>query len=178
METHPIKLMDKGSEVFFETTDLDDPTDIYGVLPLDRWFKDDLPAVRKEAECGAIGESWYSRLSAVASAVLLQLLHIHYEFADSRGKKQFMNQQTVRNLLMRLPTNPASDDNMPSFPVSTGTLKAWVEYLESSSDYNMSPPEETHDFKDEQRSIEADIFVKVNSKKISKAVQKSELVNV
>ncbi|TMC16422.1 MAG: hypothetical protein E6J34_20090 [Chloroflexi bacterium] len=177
-ETHPIKRVGKGSEVFFETTDLDDPTDIYGVLPLDRWFKDDLPAVRKEAECGAIGESWYSRLSAVASAVLLQLLHIHYEFADSRGKKQFMNQQTVRNLLMRLPTDPASDGNMPSFPVSTGTLKAWVEYFESSSDYNMSPPEETHDFKDEQRSIEADIFAKVNSEEISKAVQRGELVNV
>lgn len=162
--------MDKGSEVFFETTDPD-------VLPLDRWFKDDLPTVRKEAQCGAIGESWYSRLSAIASAVLLQLLHIHYEFADSRGKKQFMNQQTIRNILMRLPTDPASDGSMPSFSASTGTLKTWVEYFESLSDYNTSPREEIHDFEDEQRSIEADIFAKVNSEEISKAVQRGELVN-
>ena len=130
--------MDKGSEVFFETINPNDSTDNYGDLPLDRWFKDDLPTVRKEAESGATGESWYSRLSAVASAVLLQLLHIHYEFADSRGKKQLMNQQTIRNLLMRLPTDPASDGSMPPFPVSTGTLQAWVEYFESSSDYNTS----------------------------------------
>lgn len=169
-ETHPIERVDKGSEVFFETTDSD-------VLPLDRWFKDDLPTIRKEAEYGAIGMSWYSRLSAVASAVLLQLLHIHYEFADSRGKKQFLNQQTVRNLLMRLSTEPASDGSMPSFPVSIGTLKAWVEYFESSSDYNTSPPEEIHDFEDERRSIETDIFAKVNSEEISKAVQRGELVN-
>jgi hypothetical protein len=33
----------------------------------------------------------------------------------------------------------------------------------------MSAPEETHDFEDEQRSIEADIFAKVNSQEISKA---------
>jgi len=169
-ETQPIKCVDKGSEVFFETTDSD-------VLPLDHWFKDDLPTIRKEVECGPIGVSWYSRLSAVASAVLLQLLHIHYEFADSRGKKQFMNQQTVRNLLMRLPTDPASDGSMPSFPVSTGTLKAWVEYFESSSDYDTSSPEEIHDFEDEQCAIETDIFAKVNSEEISKAVQRGELVN-
>src|SRR5437762_7131582 len=66
---------------------------------------------------------------------------------------------------------------MPSFPVSTGTLKDWVEYFKSSSDYNMSPPEETHDFEDEQHSIEADIFTKVSSEEISKAVQRGELVN-
>ena len=152
-----------------------DPDDIYGTSQLDCWFVSDMPAVKSEAEHGTTLESWYSRLSSVASAVLVQLLHIHYEFADSRGKKQYMSQQTIRNILMRMPT-PTNDDTFPTFPVSPGPLREWVEHYQRTEDCRQTP-EPAHPFDEEKRDIDKDKFAPMNESVMSTAVQRGETVN-
>jgi len=152
-----------------------DSDEIYGTGELDCWFVSDMPAVKSETEHGRALESWYSRLASVATAVLLQLLHIHYEFADHRGKKQYMSQQTIRNLLMRMPTR-TSDDTFPPFPISPGPLAEWVEHYETTRNVRQTP-EPTHPFDKEKREIDMDKFAPMNESVMSTAVRRSEGVN-
>ena len=152
-----------------------DPDEIYGTSELDCWFASDMPAVKSEAEHGTTLKSWYSRLSSVASAVLLQLLHIHYEFADSHGKKQYMSQQTIRNILMRIPT-PTNDENFQPFPVSPGPLREWVEHFQKMEDCRRTP-EPAHPFDEEKREIDKDKFAPMNESMMSTAIRRSEAVN-
>jgi hypothetical protein len=82
---------------------------------------------------------WFSLLSSVAEGVLLQLIYIHYEFADSKGKKQHVSQQTTRNVLMHIPTN--WEEGSPMFPLSRGTLQEWVKFMTESTHFVDDPEE-------------------------------------
>jgi hypothetical protein len=88
------------------------------------WFKHDIPTLNSNGH-----KSWLKRLTGVATTVLIQLLHIHYEYADNLGRKQTMSKQNTRNLLLRVPTPGfESDDGVmeyPPFPIETATLDEW-----------------------------------------------------
>ena len=116
------KTSDKNSDTGSEGGSDEDPDILH-------WFEHDIPTLKSNGH-----KSWLKRLMGVATTILVQLLHIHYEYADNHGRKQTMSKQNTRNLLLRLPTpGLESDDGImgyPPFPMETATLDEWVHHFE------------------------------------------------
>jgi hypothetical protein len=102
---------------------------------LDRWFVHDLPAIKSATGPPALGsgyrDSWYSRLSAVASAVILNLIHMEFGMLDVRGRKTFLRDDSCRKLMLQIPTPKHPDDK--AWPIDDDPLQAWVTYFEEKS---------------------------------------------
>jgi hypothetical protein len=136
----------------------------------DKWFVEDLAALRQESHGGPSGTSWYTRLASVAQTVLLNLIHVHFEFADVHGKKTIMfSEQTCRNIMIRVPTPPLPSGEYQPFFVASATIAEWVSHFE-----DVDPTEPLHPFIKEQRAINADRFSNMDSDSIQAASSTGE----
>lgn len=138
---------------------------LYGDEDQVYWFEEDLPALiseraRSKDGVQASGESWFSRLSAVATAVLIHFLHVHYGFNDHNAKRTHLNKQTLCNIIMRVPTEPrkmpAKPEDWPPFPLhpATKSLAQWVAVFQQIPD----PPKPPRSYKDDDLSIPAQVY--------------------
>jgi hypothetical protein len=111
---------------------------------LDSWFVHDLSAIKKAprelvpTSASQSMESWYSSLSAVASAVVLNLIHMDQEFKDVRGRKTYLKADSCRQLMLRIPTRGHPER---SWPIDGEPLQAWTTYF-ADGHYSVeeSPP--------------------------------------
>src|SRR5436305_14883631 len=85
-----------------------------------RWFKFEVDAgARLGMDAKLPGATWYSRLGAVATSILRELVHIHLEFQDVNGRSVKWNEQTIRNTMMRVPTPPSCTGEYDAFRINT-----------------------------------------------------------
>lgn len=80
-------------------------------------------------------DSWYKRLSAVATAVIVQWLRVKCGFTQPGGSHVVPSKSSLEFILERIPTQPTSDGQYPPFPVAVLPLDEWL----AVSDY-FPPP--------------------------------------
>jgi len=106
-----------------------------------RWFSDDMLALKKPATSDEHGRSWFARLSAASSTMLLQLIYVSSKYYDVNGKVVAMSSQTIVNLMNRIPT-PGVRRTFPPFPVYPDfTVSQWIPYVLDDEPDPKSEPE-------------------------------------
>ena len=96
--------------------------------------------LKKPATSDEHGRSWYARLSAAPSTMLLQLIYVSSKYYDVNGKVVAMSSQTTVNLMGRIST-PGVRGTFPPFPVYRDlTVAQWIPYvLEDEPDPKSEP---------------------------------------
>ena len=103
------------------------------------WFLNDLKAIKSErldvSEGRSSSKSWYQRLGSVAGSLLVQAINMHFGMQDIKARKTMLNEDSLRNLLMCIPTEPheAAASSFLPFPIHNYTLAEWVDYFESNT---------------------------------------------
>lgn len=76
--------------------------------------------------------SLFSELSAVASRIVIGLIHITLSFQDEVGRKSNISENTCHDLMLRTPTcwarTGAPDFNF--IPIGNDPISVWVQYME------------------------------------------------
>ena len=94
-----------------------------------RWFSDDMPALKKPCTSDEHGRSWFARLSSASTTMLLQLIYVSSKYYDVNGKVVAMSSQSTVNLMNRIPT-PGVRGTFPPFPVFPDfTVSQWIPYV-------------------------------------------------
>jgi hypothetical protein len=105
--------------------------------------------------------TWFSALSAVASRVVVSLIHIKLEYMDEKGKKTSLSKQSCKDVMMRIPTSWAvSEQPIAHLPIGSSPLHEWVSFFESeeNSDKPVQLPDSiTREFKE----IKSEKFVEI-----------------
>lgn len=103
------------------------------------WFEYDVSAIKRKPE-ESLQESWATKLSSVAAAMVINLIMLHHKY---HGRKHFYNDdENCKDIIKRLPT-PAwtnIDDPYPPFPIYERSLREWVAALEEGGNSNSEPP--------------------------------------
>jgi hypothetical protein len=91
------------------------------------WFNCDYDALVKQND----EDSWYRRLSAVATAVMVQWLRVKCGFTQPGGSHVLPSKSSLQLILEHIPTQPTSDGQYPPFPVADMPLDEWLAASES-----------------------------------------------
>src|SRR5436190_9061570 len=85
--------------------------------------------------------TWFSTLSAVASRVVISLIHIKLEYMDEKGKKTSISKQTCKDIMTRIPTSWAlSEQPIAHLPIGSSPLHEWVSFFKSEEDSDLLIP--------------------------------------
>jgi hypothetical protein len=96
---------DAGASDACDTSDEDESTG-NDVFPLAKWFRHDWPNKNSK-------DSWFHRLVSVANSVLIQLICLRQGYQTRGGTTTLYKDDSIRALLMRIPTPTGSGDSVP-----------------------------------------------------------------
>jgi hypothetical protein len=109
----------------------------------DEWFDCDMMKLKQELlrkkttpDAPPI-ESWYTKLTSVATSTLLEFVYLSNNVPDATGRKNRVNDISRRNILMRVPT-PAWNTGYPDFPIDDCSVETWVSYYSEKRPPNPS----------------------------------------
>lgn len=120
--------------------------------------------------------TWFSALSAVASRVVISLIHIKLEYMDEKGKKTSLSKQSCKDIMMRIPTSWAvSEQPIVHLPIGSSPLHEWVSFFENEDldlPNRLSDPI-THEFKE----IKSEKFVDIPQQAIDLELKNASAFN-
>src|ERR1700694_2288376 len=137
----------------------------------EQWFLHDMEAFRKEMGNANWSKqpnpskwiSWYGRFSGVCTAVLLNMIHMHFGCKDVVGRKTTYSDDSMQTLLIQAVT-PDWRTSKPAFALEEGTIEQWIDYFEATNLCRPDPPGETCQM--ERNSLERGEFPLVDNEQL------------
>ena len=121
--------------------------------------------------------TWFSALSAVASRVVISLIHVKLEYMDEKGKKTSLSKQSCKDIMMRVPTSwTVSEQPIAHLPIGSSPLHEWVSFFEGEQDLDQPirlPDSITHEFKE----IKSEKFVEIPQQVIDLELKNASTFN-